>query len=81
MRYRLYIDETGNPDLGASRDPNHRYLSLTGVVFNIHHARTILTPRLNALKQEIFHADLLVASQYNRSPQGIIDGWGIKWLP
>lgn len=55
--YRLYIDETGNADLGASGDPNHRYLSLTGVVFNLDHARAVLTPRLNALKQEFFHPD------------------------
>jgi hypothetical protein len=31
VKYRLYIDEVGNPDLGASADPNHRFLSLTGV--------------------------------------------------
>jgi hypothetical protein len=29
MKYRLYIDEVGNPDLGASADPNHRYHSNT----------------------------------------------------
>jgi len=28
MKYRLYVDEVGNPDMGASEDPNHRYLSL-----------------------------------------------------
>jgi len=32
MKYRMYVDEVGNSDLGASLDPNHRYLSLTGVV-------------------------------------------------
>ncbi len=31
-KYRIYIDEVGNPDLGSSDDPNHRFLSLTGVI-------------------------------------------------
>ena len=55
--YRLYIDETGNPDLAASRDPNHRYLSLTGVIVEQHYVKQTLTPRLNELKQEIFDPD------------------------
>ena len=57
IMYRLYIDETGNPDLGSSDDPNHRYLSLTGVIIERDHVRNILTPRLNALKQEFFDPD------------------------
>ena len=32
MKYRLYIDEVGNPDLGASADPSHRLFSLTVMV-------------------------------------------------
>ena len=28
MKYRIYIDETGNPDLDSSDNPNHRFLSL-----------------------------------------------------
>jgi hypothetical protein len=35
VKYRLYIDEVGNPDLGASTDPNHRFLSLTGVALDL----------------------------------------------
>ena len=34
MKYRIYIDEVGNPDLDSSEHPNHRYLSLTGVIFD-----------------------------------------------
>ncbi len=55
--YRLYIDETGNPDLEASADPNHRYLSLTGVIIEHDHVRSTLTPQLNDLKQRIFGPD------------------------
>jgi len=39
QKYRLYIDEVGNSDLGSSKDPNHRYLSLTGLppeVIHVH---------------------------------------------
>src|SRR5437016_5157416 len=32
---RMYVDEVGNADLKASSDPNHRYLSLTGVVIDL----------------------------------------------
>ncbi len=55
--YRLYIDETGNADLNASDDPNHRYLSLTGVIIHQDHIRNVVTPQLNALKQEVFNPD------------------------
>lgn len=55
--YRLYIDETGNPDLEASRDPNHRYLSLTGVIIKQSHVRDVLVPRLEELKKEVFDPD------------------------
>ena len=55
--YRLYIDETGNADLGASDDPNHRYLSLTGIIILQDHVRNVVTPRLNTLKQDIFNPD------------------------
>ena len=53
--YRLYIDETGNADLNASDDPNHRYLSLTGVIIHQDHIRNVVTPQLNALKQDVFN--------------------------
>jgi hypothetical protein len=29
MKYRIYIDEVGNPDLDSSENPNHQFLSLT----------------------------------------------------
>jgi len=32
MKYRIYVDETGNPDLKSSDDPNHRFLILIGVI-------------------------------------------------
>ena len=32
MKYRIYIDDVGNPDLESSENPNHQFLSLTGVI-------------------------------------------------
>jgi hypothetical protein len=54
-RYRLYFDETGNGDLQAfKKDPNQRYLSLTGLVFaqDLHDGE--ITDKLNKLKADIF---------------------------
>jgi Protein of unknown function (DUF3800) len=54
-RYRLFFDETGNGDLhAAEKDPNQRYLSLTGIVIrqDIHDRYT--TRRLDRMKADIF---------------------------
>jgi hypothetical protein len=55
--HRLYVDETGNADMRASADPNHRYLSLTGIIMDIEHVRNVATPGMNAIKREILHED------------------------
>lgn len=55
--YRLYIDETGNADLEASKDPNHRYLSLTGVAVRLDTVKDSLIPNLESIKDDIFHQD------------------------
>ena len=49
MKYRMYIDEVGNSDLGASDNPNHRYLSLT-VTTNIQVDLRITLPNLESLR-------------------------------
>jgi hypothetical protein len=53
-KYRLYIDEVGNSDLGASINPNHRYLSLTGVVFSLDYVQATLQPQIEGLKGRYF---------------------------
>jgi hypothetical protein len=38
VKYRLYVDEVGNPGLSASlQHPNERFLSLTGVIIELGH--------------------------------------------
>jgi hypothetical protein len=54
QKYRLYIDEVGNSELGSSKDPNHRYLSLTGVILDLEYVRTVFQPQLEDLKQKYF---------------------------
>lgn len=53
-KYRLYIDEVGNSDLGASNNPNHRYLSLTGVIIGLSHVEQDVFPALEDLKRRFF---------------------------
>lgn len=53
-RYRMYVDEVGNSDLGSSDDPNHRFLSLTGLVFGFEYAGSVLVPRIRGLKTDHF---------------------------
>jgi len=54
LKYRMYVDEVGNSDLGASHDPNHRYLSLTGVILELEYVAQAVFPALEDLKQRYF---------------------------
>jgi hypothetical protein len=60
MKYRLYIDEVGNPGLNARlQHPNERYLSLTGVIIELRHVDSVVAPRIEELKRRYFktHVD------------------------
>ncbi len=54
VKYRMYVDEVGNSDLGASANPKHRYLSLTGVILNLEYVETTAFPRIEELKRRYF---------------------------
>jgi len=54
MKYRLYIDEVGNPDFGSCHDHNHRFLSLTGVILDIEYVQEMLHPQMEELKCHFF---------------------------
>ncbi|MDO3378127.1 DUF3800 domain-containing protein [Geoalkalibacter halelectricus] len=54
MKYRIYIDEVGNSDLESSDNPNHRFLSLTGVIMELGHVEQRVFPQLEALKTKFF---------------------------
>ena len=54
VKYRIYVDEVGNHDLKNVADPNQRYLSLTGVIFDLNYVAQTLFPQLEALKAKFF---------------------------
>jgi hypothetical protein len=53
-KYRMYIDEVGNPDLESSENPNHRFLSLTGVIIDLDHVNKTVHPEMESLKRKYF---------------------------
>jgi hypothetical protein len=53
-KYRIYIDEVGNPDVESSVNPNHRFLSLTGVIIELGYVAEKLQPQLESLKNKFF---------------------------
>ena len=53
-KYRMYIDESGNPDLRNSDDPNHRFLSLTGIIINLSYVAQTLNPEMESMKRCYF---------------------------
>jgi hypothetical protein len=54
MKYRIYIDEVGNPDLRSSDNPNHRFLSLTGVILELDYVQKVVFQEMEKLKQRYF---------------------------
>lgn len=54
MKHRIYIDEVGNPDLESSDDPNHRFLSLTGIILELDYVKSFVHPQMEALKAKYF---------------------------
>lgn len=54
MKYRIYIDEVGNSDLGSSDNPNHRFLSLTGIIIELGYVSSCLNPEMESFKKEFF---------------------------
>ena len=57
LMYRMYLDEHGVDQMLRLDLDQNRYLSLTGVVMQINHARDYLVPALNLIKAEIFGED------------------------
>jgi Protein of unknown function (DUF3800) len=56
MKYRIYIDEVGNSDIKSSGNDNHRFLCLTGVIFNLEYVAKTVQPELEQLKTKYFQS-------------------------
>jgi hypothetical protein len=53
----MYLDEVGVEQIKRLHSDKFRYLSLTGVVMKVDHARDYLVPALNQIKATVFDAD------------------------
>lgn len=56
MKYRIYIDEVGNPDLESSDNPNHQFLSLTGIIIELGYVASVVHPQMEEIKHRYFQA-------------------------
>lgn len=54
MKYRLYVDEVGNPDLNSSADENHRFLCLAGIIIDLEYVAKVISPQLEDIKVKYF---------------------------
>jgi hypothetical protein len=54
VKYRIYIDEVGNSDMESSDNPNHRFLSLTGVILEHDYVESTVHPQMEELKRRHF---------------------------
>jgi hypothetical protein len=55
--YRMYIDETGNADFAVTANPDHRFLSLTGIIIEHGAIKALAIPELQRIKAEILGFD------------------------
>ncbi|MCF8083798.1 MAG: hypothetical protein K9M96_11930 [Deltaproteobacteria bacterium] len=53
-KYRMYVDEVGNPDLESSFNPNHRFLSLTGIIIHLNYVKEAFHSEIELLKAKYF---------------------------
>lgn len=53
----MYVDEVGNDDLANVHDEKHRYLSLSGVIFEQGYMRDTFAPAVEQFKREFFRGD------------------------
>ncbi len=66
-RFRLYIDESGNSDLGHCDNPNHRFLSLCGVIIELDYVQNILNDDMTKLKTRFFGKPIYKPIVFHRS--------------
>ena len=53
-KYRMYIDESGNSDMGISAGENNRFLCLTGVVFDLDYVNNSFSKEFEDFKSSFF---------------------------
>jgi hypothetical protein len=81
VKYRLSIDEGGNPGLKTSEDPRHRAgLQIDDLVAHPSFKATLARQNRQSLSSNFGRAiaSILREKKYYRSPSGKIYGWGRK---
>ncbi|MGN0960943.1 MAG: DUF3800 domain-containing protein [Christensenellales bacterium] len=53
-KYRMYIDESGNSDIGINAGENNRFLCLTGVIFDLDYVNTEFSKEFEDFKRKYF---------------------------
>lgn len=53
-KYRMYIDESGNSDIGTAAGENNRFLCLTGVIFDLEYVNSVFAKELEDFKSKFF---------------------------
>lgn len=53
-KYRIYVDEVGNSDINSASNPNHRFLSLTGIICSLDYIAKVIHPQIETLKVKYF---------------------------
>jgi hypothetical protein len=56
MKYRLYVDEVGDPGLRNAADPRYRYLSLSGIIMKLDYVDEVAFPAIDGLKKKYFRS-------------------------
>ena len=55
--FRIYIDEVGTHAMKHVDNPNHRFLSLTGVILDLDYVMHVFKPEMDEIKKEFFQKD------------------------
>lgn len=50
----MYIDESGNSDMGSCNDINHRFLCLCGIIIDLDYVNETLAPEFDIFKTKFF---------------------------
>lgn len=53
-KYRMYIDESGNSDMGEAAGENNRFLCLIGIIFDLDYVNKVFAKELEDFKAKYF---------------------------
>jgi hypothetical protein len=69
--FRIFVDDVGHHDMKSSKDPEQRYLGLTGVVMRLDYEKGVFSESLNRIKLDAFGSTGVILHRrevMNRTP-------------